>query len=389
MSTGTGREDPYDRIGRMLGILPAPAPAPAALPAAPAPREDLAPPLHAPQPTRVNFGEALDYNTADDPHALLGRRWLCRGSLALLIGQTGLGKSSLAVQAAASWALGLDLFGLKPARGPLKSLFIQSENDLGDLGEMARGVFNGLGCTAADRATLADRIEIVTDMSRSGDTFLDSLPDLLQSVQPDIVWLDPLLAYLGADQNSQQAVGQFMRAGLAMAANTFNCGLIAVHHTAKPAKDGRRGGKYDLSYSGSGSAEQINFARAALVLHSDDTGTGVYTLHAGKRGGRAGLRDAAGRETVDVRIQHSESAICWEYATEAEATDDKADEDLATDIAEQCLAAETTSRPEIIAALQKAGGWRTNSNFYRPGRRQHRLLQLVRGAIDRRREGGK
>ena len=58
----------------------------------------------------------------------------------LLVGATGLGKSSLAMQLMIKWSLGQAAFELEPAR-PLKSLLIQAENDDGDLAEMKFGVF--------------------------------------------------------------------------------------------------------------------------------------------------------------------------------------------------------------------------------------------------------
>ena len=37
---------------------------------------------------------------------------------------------------AVMWAIGKPWFGILPNDGPLKSLFIQAENDLGDMAEM-------------------------------------------------------------------------------------------------------------------------------------------------------------------------------------------------------------------------------------------------------------
>ena len=44
------------------------------------------------------------------------------------------------MQMAVSWALGKEVFGIKPVK-PLKSLLIQAENDFGDVSEMLRGTF--------------------------------------------------------------------------------------------------------------------------------------------------------------------------------------------------------------------------------------------------------
>ena len=86
----------------------------------------------------------MKFDTENDPNNLLGQRWLCRGGSCLFVGQSGIGKSSLAMQMAVSWALGKEVFGIKPVK-PLKSLLIQAENDFGDVSEMLRGMFRRVG----------------------------------------------------------------------------------------------------------------------------------------------------------------------------------------------------------------------------------------------------
>jgi RecA-family ATPase len=78
-----------------------------------------------------------------DPSELLKHRFLCRGGGMLLVGPTGIGKSSYSMQEMILWALGREAFGMVPAR-PLKSLLVQAENDDGDLAEMRDGVVLGL-----------------------------------------------------------------------------------------------------------------------------------------------------------------------------------------------------------------------------------------------------
>jgi hypothetical protein len=55
-------------------------------------------------PQKVVVRSLKDFVVNDD-------RWLCGGGAVLLAGPTGIGKSSLAMQAAISWALGRPLFG--------------------------------------------------------------------------------------------------------------------------------------------------------------------------------------------------------------------------------------------------------------------------------------
>lgn len=92
------------------------------------------------------FQVARDPTT--DPLNLLGRRFLCRGGALLLVGPTGIGKSSLLQQIGITVALGRTLFGIKTAMR-LSSLLIQAENDDGDVAEMRDGILVMLNTASA------------------------------------------------------------------------------------------------------------------------------------------------------------------------------------------------------------------------------------------------
>ena len=101
---------------------------------------------------RHSIRELFKFEPKADPGTLLGNRWVCKGGQLLLVGQSGVGKSSLTVQAAMTWALGLPFFGIKPARA-LKSLYIQAENDEGDMAEIVQG---GMSYVVAKSGLAAD-----------------------------------------------------------------------------------------------------------------------------------------------------------------------------------------------------------------------------------------
>jgi hypothetical protein len=68
-----------------------------------------------------------------------------------------------------------------------------------------------------------------------------------------------------------------------------------------------------MAYSAIGSSEWANFARAVLVLQSSrKLPPGMFGLHLGKRGQRAGWRDASGRVLWSKLIQHGDGGnISW------------------------------------------------------------------------------
>jgi RecA-family ATPase len=207
--------------------------------------------------------------TANDPSELLKHPYLCRGGGLLLVGPTGHGKSSLAMQLMIKWALGQPVFGLEPAR-PLKSLLIQAENDDGDLAEMKTGVFNGLNLSAEEQALASKSVFVTQESSKTGMGLCDTVIEpLLKTIQPDLLWLDPVLAYLGSDMNNQKDVGTFLRNYLAPLVAQYNCGVVIIHHTNKVSKDPEKQ-VTDFTYLGAGSAEWANWSRAIIALNKTD-----------------------------------------------------------------------------------------------------------------------
>ena len=162
-----------------------------------------------PQPPESKPLADLKRREANDPTELLRNGYLCRGGGLLLCGPTGIGKSSLAMQAKILWGLGRECFGIAPVK-PLTSLLIQSENDDGDLAEMRDGVIAGLDLTPAQVQTALAKITVACEDARTGAAFTNfTLAPLLEKHHPDLVWVDPALAYLGGEASAQRDVGGF------------------------------------------------------------------------------------------------------------------------------------------------------------------------------------
>jgi len=271
----------------------------------------------------------------NDPTELIAWRFLYRGGVCLVLGPTGVGKSSLLMQLAIHFAVGKALFGICPGtyyqnRG-MRVLLIQAENDEGDLAEMRNGVLAGCGdLSDADKIEAQKRILVCTIADKSADKFALTLDALLTEHGPfDIVIVDPAFAYLGGDSNSQKDVSHFMRELLNPLLQRHQVGLILAHHTNKPLrgkeKDNWEAGDY--AYLGAGSAEWINPARAALALRSIGSDS-IFELRAPKRGKRLRWEDENGSPTVTQFIAHHRDlgVICWRKA-EPEEVDELLAED--------------------------------------------------------------
>jgi RecA-family ATPase len=261
----------------------------------------------------IPLGE-LKRSIDGDPLELIKSRFLCRGGGLLIVGPTGIGKSSLSMQLMLSWSIGRSCFGLAPAR-PMKILLIQAENDDGDLAEMRDGVLSGLEFSEEERqAALANIMTCRCDDKPGLDFFALVVVPLLEQHQPDLIIIDPLLAYLGGDVSKQEVVSPWLRNGLNPLLRKHNCGCILVHHTNKPPS-GREKPDWqagDFAYLGSGSADLANWSRAVAALRSIGSND-VFEFRLGKRGGRAGWQTPEGGRRYETFLAHSQEPgqICW------------------------------------------------------------------------------
>ena len=284
-------------------------------------------------PVALTPRDLLSYNVQDDPNALFNNRYLSRGGSLFLVGSTGAGKSSFAMQAAMCWALGESLFGIKPVR-PLKSLFLQAENDDGDLSEMFRGVVNGLNL-AGRLDEIEPMLRFVSESATCGDDFAPWAENLIRLHKPDLVFIDPLFAFIGGNVSDQATASKFLRNGLGAISQRTGVAWVVVHHTNKPPKDPKPGTGVgsDFAYLGSGSAELANWARAVLTIR--ETEDGLFELRAAKRGRRAGLIDSEGQPATEVFMAHGARGICWERASgSVPATPKSIDEGIVEDVLE-------------------------------------------------------
>ena len=264
---------------------------------------------------RISLDVLADFDAENDPDNVLGNRWLCKGGSCLFVGQSGIGKSSLCMQLAINWALGRTTFGIRPER-PLKSLIVQAENDVGDVAEMFQGSLAGLGIKRSDDAfaALQEHLVIVTESVQTGEEFANAVRLLVAKHKPDLVWLDPLLSFIGDDISKQDVCSYFLRNLLNPIAHETGVVWMMMHHTPKPSTDPKSKSGWnatDHSYAGTGSSELTNWARAVCVLQSTKD-EGRFVLRLAKRANRASATDVEGGRTNLIHLKHAEGSILWE-----------------------------------------------------------------------------
>lgn len=252
-----------------------------------------------------------DFNLpeANDPNVLIGKRWLSRGDIFILASTSGMGKSSLSIQAAVTWGLGQPLFGgFRPHR-KLKSLIVQSEDGDGDIAEVRLSLEYAMKLDDEQKATVNQNVIIVTDRVHRGVSFRAELKRLIELHAPDIVWINPLLAFLGGDVNDSTDVGAFLREQLNSLNEPARFAYGIVHHTAKPPKERKERQWNEVMYEMAGSADLTNAARAVLALQATET-QGEFKLIAAKRGPRAGLTERMpGSQNPELMVDQPTSVI--------------------------------------------------------------------------------
>jgi hypothetical protein len=293
--------------------------------------QKLAAPRNGMQGVEVHsFKNLFAYEPENDESTLLGDRWVCKGGQLLLVGQSGIGKSSLTVQAAVTWALGLPFFGIQPAR-PLRSLFVQAENDLGDMSEIAKGILpyviaNSRMPEARALEMLKENILFARVTSQVGEDFVGVVRELLHRHGPrDLVFGDPLLSYIGDDISQQSVASHFLRQLCNPIAFEHGFAWVWSHHTGKPQSDSKSRQHWntnDFAYIGLGSSELTNWARAIAVLQTTKH-DGIFKLLLAKRGSRAAVLDEHGHPTTDIVLKHAAKGLHWEPA---ELPEESADE---------------------------------------------------------------
>ena len=263
------------------------------------------------------------YDISNDPNSVLGNRWLCRCGSLVIVGQSGIGKSSLCMQLMILWALGRPAFGIAPTRGkPLKSLLIQAENDIGDLAEMYQGVRQGMGLSPEEEQLLETRIIIYRNTTHTGPGFVQVMSKLIDRHKPDIVWVDPLLNYIGDDISDQKVIAEFCCNQLNAISHRTGVIWALLHHTGKPSKDPKAGSHWtasDLAYSGLGSSALTNWSRETAVIQRVPMPEGsppTFQFSMTKRRKRAGLCDMDENPTDTIFVRHSSGpGICWEQCS--------------------------------------------------------------------------
>ena len=128
---------------------------------------------------------------------------------------------------------GRDLWKLKPHKAR-KVVLIQAENNFLDLVEPAQSITRILGLSETEKADLRKNFRVISDDTHSGEGFVRLLSSICDRYKPEIVIVDPLMAYIGGEISKQEVCTKFFHNGINPVIHRYNIGLIVLHHTGKP-----------------------------------------------------------------------------------------------------------------------------------------------------------
>ena len=251
----------------------------------------------------------------EDPDVLFRNDWLSRGNGAVLVAETGKGKSVLSLQMAYCWAFGKPAFGIEPLR-PLKIAVFQTEDNDREMRQFRDNIKRGLkelhGWTDEELKKANGNIKLFGTKGLLGDAFIDRLRQKIFRKDFDLVILNPLQGVFGGELNQNSELSSFLREKLdrTIQSRFSKCGVLIVHHTNKPPLDPRQ--KRLDAYIGAGGAELANWMRAMLVL--DEQKDGSFLLAAPKRGQRLNWQThpKLHRPAVEIRqAPHDTGLIFW------------------------------------------------------------------------------
>ena len=277
--------------------------------------------------TRLNMANALHCQIGLNPNSLLGDSFLSRGDGGILVGQSAVGKSTFALQMACYLAIGKDFFGLKSTFGkPLKVLLVQSENGAEEVTEVLQSITQHWSAKEKQQLESQLAVEIIWD-SRGAD-FGKWLRNILPEHNPDLVIVDPLMSYLGADVLSNEAITKFLRENINKVLKNppVGCqsfGLLFVHHTGKPNSNGKKEEKPTREarmYNMMGASELVNWARCIMRIEAAPDRVRFFFLIP-KRGNRTSLPLLPSENEHGCLVQHSrpstgsdKRSLRWEAA---------------------------------------------------------------------------
>jgi hypothetical protein len=143
-------------------------------------------------------------------------------SIAIVAGDSAIGKSPLVCQLGLCVAAGIPFLGMNTKQGPV--LYVDLENALTDCKAMRDALVRFLGFSHTPENFL-----LVTEPP-------DDLERLISVVKPSLVLVDSLRSYRPDVTEKNRAAGEWLKRIRALA-RKYGCAVVFIHHLRKPSVD--------------------------------------------------------------------------------------------------------------------------------------------------------
>jgi len=300
-----------------------------------------------------------------DKNCIFHGRFLEKGGAMVLVSVSGSGKSIITMQFAYAWALGRELFGIRPLR-PLKIGIFQTEDSNEIIAETRASMREGFKriheWTDDDITNAEKNITFHNPKGKMGDEFIAYLRETQRRKRYDLVFINPLSGVTSFDISNNTEMNHFLCKQLDPIIKhdeDMKCGLIIIHHTNKPPAANMRAGfgtdQY-AQYIGAGAAKLTNWMRSMLAIVPEKE-EGLFLLVAAKRGERLGWpKNPAAKSPNPTRfIRHSrpdEHVIFWQEVEGGVSTTETAPKATIEDDAKR-LAKDLKSEARTLTAARQ------------------------------------
>lgn len=235
----------------------------------------------------------------DRPGAII-EGLICERQNALLMGRFGVGKTMFGTQMTLHLATGRDFLGRKISR-PHKTMYLDFENDLGDIKDRLQKQSAGLELTDEGRALLDKNWSFVDagDPERllygmkldAGSEDMEPLVTLVKEYAPEVLVIDNLglVATKGDLKETEDTVNFFANLKHLRSAHESlkNGAIVVFHHLTKPGERESSSpvslltSPYEFLSRARGTGRLLDFARARLALAQETVGKtpGCYVLN--------------------------------------------------------------------------------------------------------------
>jgi len=264
--------------------------------------------------------------------------YIPKGKLTLLEGDPGVGKSWVSLAIATAVSLGKGLPGTEAIESA--SVVLASAED--GLGDTIRPRLDAMGADVS-------KIHAIKGALDFGNGGLAIMEGYIDHVMPELVIIDPLVAYIGAGVDLHRAnETRAVMAKLADMAEKHGCAILAIRHLTK-------GGTLKPIYRGLGSIDLAAACRSVLMAGCDPDNPqkrGIVQI----KSNLAPMGKAIGFELTDGGFYWTgESDLTWQKILSAEDTDGKSALDEAADFLRDELADGPVEAKQVFSDAKSLG----------------------------------